>query len=154
MTNTTQHTLSFDIGSFRIALDNVATATVGGRAVVPGSTLTSLQAVAARAALENQADDSAALRYARKLMGLPAKAFASELGVTPETVSRWENAKSTPSMTARKLVIAMLERVERGQPAIASPPVRCIEEPDSGDVLHGDGPVRNFRCTAPTRQSA
>jgi DNA-binding transcriptional regulator YiaG len=41
-----------------------------------------------------------ALRFMRKVVGIPAREFAELLGVAPETVSRWENGQRAVDPTA------------------------------------------------------
>jgi len=69
-------------------------------------------AVAADLALHGPANGEA-FRYLRKAVGLPAKELADLLGVTPETVSRWENGKLPLERRALALLASIvLERVE------------------------------------------
>ena len=44
------------------------------------------------------------IRYIRKEMGLQAKELASMLGVSPVTVSRWENDAENPEISKDKLI--------------------------------------------------
>lgn len=44
------------------------------------------------------------ITFLRKAINLPAKIFAGDLGVTPETLSRWENDKAPISPSAEKLL--------------------------------------------------
>jgi DNA-binding transcriptional regulator YiaG len=56
--------------------------------------------------------DGEAFRFMRKAISLPAMELAGLLGVTPETVSRWEHGKLPVSRASFALLGAMvLERV-------------------------------------------
>lgn len=51
------------------------------------------------------------IRALRARLGLTQVEFAHALGVTPATVSRWENGTAAPS----KLALAMLRRKAEGR---------------------------------------
>ncbi len=67
--------------------------------------------LAARIALIGVADGKA-LRFMRKQAGFKAKEFAKLIGVTPETVSRWENGTVSAPIHARFIVVELFERSE------------------------------------------
>lgn len=70
------------------------------------------QTVAATLAFEG-ASSSEAFRFMRKAIGMPAVELADLLGVTPETVSRWEHGKRRVERRALALLGSMvLERLE------------------------------------------
>jgi putative zinc finger/helix-turn-helix YgiT family protein len=50
------------------------------------------------------------VRYLRKYMGWSGVDFASHMGVSPETVSRWENDKETISSTSDRLLRLIIVR--------------------------------------------
>jgi putative zinc finger/helix-turn-helix YgiT family protein len=52
----------------------------------------------------------AEVRYLRKYMGWSGVDFAAHMGVSPETVSRWENEKETISSTSDRLLRLIVVR--------------------------------------------
>ncbi len=56
------------------------------------------------------------IRFLRKRLALPAKAFAERLGVDPATLSRWENGKQAPDRSLDRL-IRLFFLADRGLPA-------------------------------------
>ena len=51
------------------------------------------------------------IRLIRQHLGLSQKKFASRLGVSFQTVNRWENGHTTPSQLALKLLKQELEEM-------------------------------------------
>jgi transcriptional regulator with XRE-family HTH domain len=54
-------------------------------------------------------DESARVRIIRALLGIDAKVFAAKLGVTPSTVSNWENGRRVPAGRGRKALGELCE---------------------------------------------
>jgi DNA-binding transcriptional regulator YiaG len=55
----------------------------------------------------------AELKFARKAMGLKQTDLAEHLGVTAETVSRWENGAEAFKRTVQLAVLRLLEEFQR-----------------------------------------
>lgn len=66
-----------------------------GESLVHSKDLRWFETAVARAAMEAGLHNGEALRWMRKSAGLRAVDVAALLGVTPETLSRWENDKRT-----------------------------------------------------------
>jgi putative zinc finger/helix-turn-helix YgiT family protein len=56
-----------------------------------------------------------ALRLIREVIGLPAKELAALLGITPETVSRWEHGRLTPGRQTLAVLAELVESPKRSQ---------------------------------------
>lgn len=68
------------------------------------------------------------IRFMRKALGLSGTKLAGLLGVTQETVSRWENGKSTvPRSTLA--ILAMLAEEELGRPTAMRKVLSGLEQP-------------------------
>ena len=55
-------------------------------------------------AIKSQRLEPGEIRFLRKFLGWSGKIFAQRLGVTPETVSRWENGAQQMGPTSEKLL--------------------------------------------------
>lgn len=62
--------------------------------------------------LKHERLTGAEIRFLRKHLGLTGVAMAARMGVTPETVSRWENAAVTMDAPAEKLLRLMVAHTE------------------------------------------
>lgn len=61
--------------------------------VLPLPALVAFEQAVAQKLVEMAASDGEAFRAVRKAAGLPSKDLAALVGVSPETVSRWENGR-------------------------------------------------------------
>lgn len=52
------------------------------------------------------------IRFLRKHLGLTGVSMAELMGVTPETISRWENGKEVPGRTADRLLRMLVARLD------------------------------------------
>jgi len=64
-----------------------------GESIVEGSAMETFEREVARLVATSGNIDGPTFKYLRKFLGLRAKELATKLGVTPETVSRWENGE-------------------------------------------------------------
>jgi DNA-binding transcriptional regulator YiaG len=94
--------------------------TTNGSAGDPGLTDDELGTLERRAAIAVLHDvrtiEGPELRDARKVLGLKQTELAQYLDVAPETVSRWETGAQTFDRSVQLAVLAMLERIHRGEP--------------------------------------
>lgn len=68
------------------------------------------------------------IRFLRKAMGMPSKALAESLNVTPETFSRWENDKAPISPGAEKMLrLSVCIRLGSSAPAIDFKPGEILD---------------------------
>jgi putative zinc finger/helix-turn-helix YgiT family protein len=79
-----------------------------GESYLSGETLRTLERGVAEALARSGAGSPEAFRYMRKVVGLKAVEVAELFGVTPETVSRWENGERQPEPRAVKLIGALV----------------------------------------------
>lgn len=79
-----------------------------GEAILSGETVRALERQVAGALSHSGAGTPEAFRYMRKVIGLRALEVAELFGVTPETVSRWENGERSPEPRAVKLLGALV----------------------------------------------
>lgn len=71
------------------------------------------QLLAAWLARRPQHLNGAEIRFLRKVMGWSGRAFALLIGVTPETVSRWENGKEPIGTVAERLLrVLVTQKIE------------------------------------------
>jgi putative zinc finger/helix-turn-helix YgiT family protein len=104
---------------------HVFIATVMGRrcdacneGVIDGRDLEQFE-LAVASALADAGDASGeAFRYARKTLGLTAAELAAVLGVTPESISRWENAKHPIDPMALTIVALLVRDAAAGSTAL------------------------------------
>jgi putative zinc finger/helix-turn-helix YgiT family protein len=66
-----------------------------GESYVQGTTLKRFELAVARELSLSGASSGEVFKFMRKALGYRASELADELGVTPETVSRWENGRRT-----------------------------------------------------------
>ncbi len=66
------------------------------------------QAIARALATKQPTLAPAEIRFLRKHLGFSGSAFAREMGVTPETVSRWENGALGMGLSAERLLRLMV----------------------------------------------
>lgn len=86
--------VSHDVGARRFeAVLRAQRCASCGEVTFAGPALGRFEAAVARALVDAGAGDGAAVRWIRKAAGIRAVDLAELLGVTPETVSRWENDK-------------------------------------------------------------
>ena len=64
-----------------------------GEVLVDGPGLQAAEMAVARQLAASGEPTGASFRFMRKAIGYPAKTLAGELGIAPETVSRWENGE-------------------------------------------------------------
>ncbi len=79
----------------------------------------------------------AELRFLRKYLGFAGVTFAPIMGVTPETLSRWENDKEPMGATAERLVRVLVHRVA----PIEEYPLEQLAHVGQGGVTAGDAHV-------------
>jgi DNA-binding transcriptional regulator YiaG len=96
----------------------------------PGITSEELARLERRAAItvlaQVEAIDGSELKFARKALDLSQAELARLLGVTTETVCRWETAKESFKRQTQLAVLRLLEEVERhGEGALNS-----VQPPD------------------------
>ena len=92
----------------------------------PGITSEELSRLERRAAItvlsEVEDIEGTELKFARKAMGLTQSELARTLGVTMETVCRWETGKEDFKRQTRLAVLRLLEELERtGEPPREKP---------------------------------
>jgi YgiT-type zinc finger domain-containing protein len=75
-----------------------------GEEWVDGTTLKMFELAVARELSLMGASDGETFKFMRKVLGYRANELATELNVTPETVSRWENGKRPVDMSYMALV--------------------------------------------------
>ena len=86
-----------------------------GHRVLSAEQISSLERRAAIAVLhEIELVSGVELKFARKALCLRQPELAEQLGVTVETVSRWENNKEAFKRPIQLALLALLEEVERG----------------------------------------
>lgn len=112
------------VGRFTVIDTGHATETLSNGS--PGITSEELSRLERRAAItvlsQVEEIDGSELKFARKAMGLKQAELAQNLGVTTETVCRWETAKEEFKRQTRLAVLRLLEEVERnGAGALARP---------------------------------
>gem|GEM_PF-561253 len=73
------------------------------------------------------------IRYLRKSLALSGKDFARVMGVSPETVSRWENDKDRISTTADRLLRLLVKTYDPEREIDYSRPVDPEDDPDKGE---------------------
>ncbi len=88
---------------------------VCGESYLSSDTLRSLERSVAEALARSGAGTPEAFRYMRKAIGLKAVEVAELFGVTPETVSRWENGERQPEPRAVKLIGALVVEHQAGR---------------------------------------
>jgi transcriptional regulator with XRE-family HTH domain len=85
-------------------------------------------AVALRRAIDPLALDGAELRFMRRATGATAKDFAKDLGVSPVTLSRWENNAMVMGVSSEKLVrMAILLTLKDRVPGLVCNPQDVIK---------------------------
>ena len=72
------------------------------------------QAIARAVIAKRQRLTPAEIRFLRKQLGLSGIDLAIHMGTTPESVSRWENGRTSMSVTADRLLRLMVAVSERG----------------------------------------
>ncbi|HEU4583753.1 MAG TPA: helix-turn-helix domain-containing protein [Polyangiaceae bacterium] len=92
----------------------------------PGITSDELARLERRAAITVLAEvdeiEGGELKFARKALDLSQAELARQLGVTTETVCRWETGKEAFKRQTQLAVLRLLEEVERhGEKALAQP---------------------------------
>lgn len=100
---------------------HVFTATVTGQrcdacneGLVDGHDIERFELAVARALVDAGDASGDAFKYARKSIGLTAAELASLLGVTPESISQWENAKHPIDPMALTLLALLVRDTEAG----------------------------------------
>ena len=90
----------------------------------------------------------AEIRYLRKHMGWSGVDFASRIGVTPETVSRWENEREPISTSSDRLLRMM---VVRGWPVedYSADDLVNIDDRRDPPPVHVELRVQNHHWAAP-----
>ena len=98
----------------------------------PALTADELGRLERRAALTvlSEVDDigGGELKFARKALGLTQAELARQLGVTMETVCRWETGKEDFKRQTQLAVLRLLEQVERHGEAVLHSPARTHTE--------------------------
>ena len=86
-----------------------------GSRILSPEQISSLERRAAIAVLrEMELVSGTELKFARKALGLRQPELAEQLGVTEETVTRWENDSETFKRPVQLALLALLEHVEQG----------------------------------------
>lgn len=112
--------------------------TACGDAYVDGPVLGDAEREIARRLAESGEPSGASFRFMRKALGLSAKALAADLGLAPETISRWENgdrAVDAPTW----LLLAGMAREPNGELARL---VRTLGKRRSGEMPAAPNPER------------
>lgn len=112
------------VGRYTVIDTGLATETLSNGS--PGITSEELSRLELRAAItvlsEIEEIAGSELKFARKAMGLKQAELAGHLGVTTETVCRWETGKEEFKRQTRLAVLQLLEEVARnGESALARP---------------------------------
>jgi putative zinc finger/helix-turn-helix YgiT family protein len=85
-----------------------------GEGLIDGHDVERFELAVARALADAGDTSGEAFKYARKSIGLTAADLASLLGVTPESISRWENGKHPIDPTALALLALLVRDAEAG----------------------------------------
>lgn len=89
-----------------------------GEGLVDGRDVERFELAVSRALLDAGDTSAEAFKYARKSIGLTAAELATLLGVTPESISRWENAKHPIDPTALALLSLLVQDAAAGSTAL------------------------------------
>jgi DNA-binding transcriptional regulator YiaG len=104
------------VGRFRVRdrSCNPSRALPDGTPLLSARQLSALERRAARTVLQ-QAElvTGAELKFARKALGLRQTELAEQLGVAPETVSRWENGTESFKRAVQLAILALLHQIDR-----------------------------------------
>lgn len=112
-------------GRFTVIDTGNATETLSdGTSGITSEELARLERRAAVAVLSEVHEvEGSELKFARKALGVSQPALARLLGVTPETVCRWEASKEPFKRQTQLAVLRLLEEVERnGESTLAKAP--------------------------------
>jgi len=110
-TTTLERTFPFRSGKVRAVVDNVPALVCHGcgEALVTGEDLGRAELIAASRLIDAGARSGALLSWTRRALGLLATDLAALLGITAETVSRWENDRVEPEPAVWNVIADLVD---------------------------------------------
>ncbi len=110
-TTTVERTFRSRSGKVRAVVENVPALVcrVCGEALVSGEDLGRAELIAASRLLDVGARSGALLSWTRRSLGLLATDLAALLGITAETVSRWENDRVEPEPAVWNVIADLVD---------------------------------------------